>query len=76
MTNDVTLLFDMPDWAKYHAVDENGDFCVFAEKPFLLDEVPGEGIFETKGDFLLLAKQVSTVNWKESLEEIVTPVIN
>ena len=64
------------DWAKYQAVDESGDFCVFAEKPFLLDEVLGEGIFETKGDFLLLAKQVSTVNWKESLEEIVTPVIN
>ena len=40
MTNDVTLPFDMPDWAKYHAVDENGDFCVFSDKPFLLDEVP------------------------------------
>ena len=25
MTSDVTLLFDMPDWAKFHAVDENGD---------------------------------------------------
>jgi hypothetical protein len=76
MMNDVSLTFDVPDWAKFRAVDESGDFCVFAEKPFLLDEVPGEGIFETKGDFLLLAKQVSTVNWKESLEEIVTPVIN
>ena len=76
MTSDVTLLFDMPDWAKYHAVDENGDFCVFSDKPFLLDEVPGECIFETKGDFMLLAKQVSTADWKESLTEIVTPVIN
>ena len=76
MMNSVSLVFDIPDWAKYQAVDESGDFCVFAEKPFLLDEGPGEGIFETKGDFLLLAKQVSTVNWKESLEEIVTPVIN
>ena len=76
MMNNVNLFFDMPDWAKYHAIDENGDFCVFAEKPFLLDEVPGEGIFETKGDFMLLAKQVSTVNWKESLTEIVAPVIN
>ena len=76
MMNNVSLFFDMPDWAKYHAIDENGDFCVFAEKPFLLDEVPGEGIFETKGDFMLLAKQVSTVNWKESLTEIVATVIN
>jgi hypothetical protein len=76
MMSNISLVFDMPDWAKYQAVDESGDFCVFAEKPFLLDEVPGEGIFETKGDFLLLAKQVSAANWKESLEEIVTPVIN
>ena len=76
MMNSVSLVFDIPDWAKYQAVDESGDFCVFAEKPFLLDEVPGEGIFETKGDFMLLAKQVSTENWKESLTEIVTPVIN
>ena len=76
MSNTVKLDFEFPEWAKYSAIDENGDFCVFAEKPFLLDEVPGEGIFETKGDFMLLAKQVSTVNWKESLTEIVTPVIN
>ena len=76
MMNDVNLVFDFPDWAKYHAVDENGDFCVFADKPFLLDEVPGEGIFETKGDFMLLAKNCFASNWKESLTEIVTPIIN
>ena len=74
--SEVNLVFNMPDWAKYHAIDENGDFCVFSDKPFLLDEVPGEGIFETKGDFMLLAKNCSVANWKESLTEIVTPVIN
>ena len=41
---------------------------------FLLDEVQCEGIFETKGDFMLVNK--FTTNWKESLTEIATTVIN
>ena len=42
--------------ATFSAVDENGDFCVFESKPFLLDEVVGEGIFETKDNFMLYQK--------------------
>ena len=61
------LEFQVPDWATFSAVDENGDFCVYETKPFLLDEVVGEGIFETKDNFLLLSKNISTTNWKESL---------
>ena len=89
MTNNVSekttkkeffFTLDVPDWAKYQAIDESGDFCVFAEKPFLVDENlcgPGEGIFDTKDPrWMLLGKNHSTVNWKESLTEIVTPVIN
>ncbi len=64
------LEFEVPEWANFSAVDENGDFCVFESKPFLLDEVVGEGIFETKDNFLLLSKNVSTTNWKESLTSI------
>ena len=64
------LEFEVPEWANFSAVDENGDFCAFESKPFLLDEVVGEGIFETKDNFLLLSKNVSTTNWKESLTSI------
>ena len=64
------LEFEVPDWASYSAIDENGDFCVFETKPFLLDEVVGEGIYESKDDFMLLSKNVSTTNWKESLTPI------
>ena len=64
------LEFEVPEWANFSAVDENGDFCVFESKPFLLDEVVGEGIFETKDNFLLLSKNVSTTDWKESLTSI------
>jgi len=70
MKNKVDLLFEMPDWAKYHAIDENGDFCVFETQPFLVDEIVGEGIFETRDNFMLLAKNCSTSNWKESLTAI------
>ena len=59
------LEFQMPDWATFSAVDENGDFCVFESKPFLLDEVVGEGIFEKKDNFMLLSKNITTTNWKE-----------
>ena len=48
MKQKVELQFEMPDWAKYHAIDENGDFCVFETQPFLIDEIVGEGIFETR----------------------------
>lgn len=64
------LEFEVPEWANFSAVDENGDFCVFESKPFLLAEVVGEGIFETKDNFLLLSKNVSTTDWKESLTSI------
>jgi len=67
MKQKVELQFEMPDWAKYHAIDENGDFCVFETQPFLIDEIVGEGIFETRDNFMLLAKNCSTSNWKESL---------
>lgn len=70
MAHPVKLDFEFPEWAKYSAIDENGDFCVFETKPFLLDEVVGEGIFETKDNFMLLAKNCSTTNWKESLTAI------
>lgn len=71
MKQQINLNFEFPEWSKYHAIDENGDFCVFETKPFLLDEVVGEGIFETKDNFMLLAKNCSTSNWKESLTAIV-----
>lgn len=71
MKQKVELQFEMPDWAKYHAIDENGDFCVFETQPFLIDEIVGEGIFETRDNFMLLAKNCSTSNWKESLTAIV-----
>lgn len=64
------LEFEVPGWANFSAIDENGDFCVFETKPFLLDEVVGEGIYESKDDFMLLSKNVSTTNWKESLTPI------
>ena len=64
------LEFQVPDWANFSAIDENGDFCVFETKPFLLDEVKGEGIYESKDDFMLLSKNVSTTNWEESLTPI------
>mgnify|MGYP003967939481 FL=1 len=64
------LEFEVPVWANFSAIDENGDFCVFESKPFLLDEVVGEGIFETKDNFLLLSKNITTTNWKESLTSI------
>ena len=70
MVHPAKLDFELPDWAKFSAIDENGDFCVFETKPFLLDEVVGEGIFETKDNFMLLAKNCSTTNWKESLTTI------
>lgn len=70
MKQQINLNFEMPDWAKYHAIDENGDFCVFETKPFLIDEIVGEGIFETRDNFMLLAKNCSTSNWKESLTAI------
>jgi hypothetical protein len=70
MKQKVELQFEMPDWAKYHAIDENGDFCVFETQPFLIDEIVGEGIFETRDNFMLLAKNCSTSNWKESLTTI------
>ena len=62
----------MPDWAKYHAIDENGDFCVFETQPFLIDEIVGEGIFETRDNFMLLAKNCSTSN----LLSLVTDVMS
>jgi hypothetical protein len=70
MTKTITLDFDFPHWAKFSAIDENGDFCVFETKPFLLDEVVGEGIFETKDNFMLLAKNCLITNWKDSLNII------
>ena len=57
--------------AKYSAIDENGDFCVFDEKPFICDEIVGEGIFDTNHNYMLLAKNCIVSNWKESLTEIV-----
>jgi hypothetical protein len=71
MKQQINLNFEMPEWAKYHAIDENGDFCVFETKPFLIDEIVGEGIFETRDNFMLLAKNCSTSNWKESLTALV-----
>ena len=71
MKQQINLNFEMPDWAKFHAIDENGDFCVFETKPFLIDEIVGEGICETRDNFMLLAKNCSTSNWKESLTAIV-----
>jgi hypothetical protein len=70
MKKKVELDFDMPEWAKYHAVDENGDFCVFDEKPFLVDNIVGEGIFETKTNFMILAKNCVVDNWKASLTHL------
>ncbi len=70
MIKEIPLKFDLPDWAKYTAVDENGDFCAFEKEPFCLDTVIGEGIFETKDNFILLAKNCVTSNWKESLTQI------
>ena len=67
MKRKIEIDFDVPDWAKYYAMDENGDFCVFEEKPFLLDEIVGEGIYETKSNFMLLAKNCTHSNWKDSL---------
>tara|TARA_B100001094_G_C18078131_1_gene743710 strand:- start:599 stop:814 length:216 start_codon:yes stop_codon:yes gene_type:complete len=67
MKKTIEIDFNLPDWAKYHATDENGDFCIFEEKPFLLDEIVGEGIFETKSNFMLLAKNCTHSNWKDSL---------
>lgn len=67
MNQQVELTFNIPEWAKYHAIDENGDFCVYEETPFLLDDIVGEGIFETKSNFMLLAKNCISSNWKESL---------
>lgn len=70
MQKQIELNFEFPEWASYHAVDENGDFCVFDEKPFLVDNIVGEGIFETKANFMLLAKNCIVDNWKDSLTKI------
>lgn len=39
MQIDLQLKINAPEWAKYSAIDENGDFCVFDEKPFICDEI-------------------------------------
>lgn len=70
MKKQIEMNFEFPEWANYFAVDENGDFCVFDEKPFLVDNIVGEGIFETKANFMLLAKNCVVDNWKESLTQI------
>ena len=28
----IEMNFDIPEWAKYYAIDENGDLCIFDEK--------------------------------------------
>lgn len=71
MQIDLQLKINAPEWAKYSAIDENGDFCVFDEKPFICDEIVGEGIFDTNHNYMLLAKNCIVSNWKESLAEIV-----
>jgi len=70
MMKTIEMNFELPEWAEYYAVDENGDFCVFDDKPFLVDMIVGEGIFETKSNFMLLAKNCSTNEWKNSLTKI------
>ncbi len=71
MQIDLQLKINAPEWAKYSAIDENGDFCVFDEKPFICDEIVGEGIFDTNHNYMLLAKNCIVSDWKESLTEIV-----
>ena len=70
MKMQIEMNFDIPEWAKYYAVDENGDFCIFDEKPFIIDNIVGEGIFETKTNFMILAKNCIIDNWKNSLSLI------
>lgn len=70
MLTEMNLTFDFPDWAVYSAIDENGDFCVFDEKPFVVESVVGEGIYETKSNFMLLAKNCVVDDWKKSLNKI------
>lgn len=70
MKKQIEMNFEFTEWANYYAIDENGDFCVFDEKPFLVDNIVGEGIFETKANFMLLAKNCVVDNWKESLAQI------
>lgn len=64
------LNFNLPEWAKFCATDENGDVCVFEDKPFLIDQIVGEGIYETKTNFMCIAKHCVTPDWKKSLFEI------
>jgi hypothetical protein len=70
MMMQLDLNFDVPDWASYCATDENGDVCVYEDKPFIIDNIVGEGIFETKTNFMVIAKNCVSSNWKESLIEL------
>ena len=72
---EVQQRYKVPSWAKYSACDANGDFCVFDEKPYICDEIVGEGIFDTDHNFILLAKNIVVKNWKESLIEL-QPTLN
>ena len=62
MKQQINLNFEFPEWAKYHAIDENGDFCVFETKPVLFlcpernaprGEIPAKQCFAKMSNVLL-----------------------
>ncbi|HPS39448.1 MAG TPA: hypothetical protein PL124_08570 [Candidatus Cloacimonadota bacterium] len=55
---------DAPDWAKWLAMDANGIWGWYSNKPTIVDELDGEWFSDT-GKW----EEVSTSGWEKTLEK-------
>ena len=59
----------IPEWAQFLAQDEDGSWFAYEEKPFSIDMIKGEGIFDVKqGNFKQLTSgSHQEIDWSSTL---------